>query len=128
MPKIFGCCLSVGLAFLSAAEARPGPQDEVSKDAKGRVVSRRTTNPDKSGHRTSFQYGADSKQPLVVVDEDLDPFGHVAKRVEQRFDAQGRAMEKLDVRIDSAGKQTGTRTRYHYEPSGRRVEQVTPVN
>ena len=129
MPKIFGPVLGVGLAlFMTAARAHPAPADEVAKDAKGRVISRKTTNPDQSSHKTSFQYRSDSEQPLVIADEDFDRFGQVAKRVEQRFDGQGRVMEKLDVRIVAAGKQTGTRTRYHYEQSGRRTEEVIPVN
>lgn len=129
MTKIFGCCLGVGLALsMSAAAAHSAPDEEVTKDAKGRVTSRRTTNTDKSGHRSSFQYGSDSTQPLVVVEEDFDQLDRVTKRVEQRFDAPGRIKEKLDVRIDAAGKQTGTRTRYSYDAAGRRFEHVTPVD
>lgn len=128
MPKHFGCFLSVGLGlFLSAAEARPSADDQVVKDPKGRVISKLTTNADKSAHRSSFQYGSDSAQPLVVVDEDLDPMGHATKRVVQRFDSRGRIQEKLDLQIDAGEGQTGTRTRYTYDPSGQRFEQVTPV-
>jgi len=129
MARIFGLFLGVGLGFLvGAAEARPALDDAVTKDSKGRVISRTTTNPDQSRHRTSFQYGSDSDRPLVVVDEDLDRLEQATKRVEQRFDGQGRLREKLDLRIDAAGKQTGTRTRYVYDRSGRRFEEVTPVN
>jgi hypothetical protein len=129
MSRIFGSLLSVGLAFLlGAAKAGPAPDDAVTKDSKGRVISRTTTNPDQSRHRTSFEYGSDSARPLVIVDEDLDRFDQATKRVEQRFDGEGRLREKLDLRIDAAGKRTGTRTRYDYDPSGRRFDQVTPVN
>ena len=128
MPRFVGRVLSAGLAlFIVAAPAHPAPAGQVTKDAKGRVVSRKTTNPDQSSHMTSFQYRADSQRPLVVADVDLDQFGNVTKRVEQRFDGQGRVTEKLDLRIDVAGRQTGTRTRYHYDESGRRSEQAIPV-
>jgi hypothetical protein len=129
MIKSLSCCLSVGLVFLaSAAQPQSTPADEVTKDAKGRVLSRKTTNPDQSGHRTSYEYGARSDRPSVILDEDLDRFDRVTKRVEQRFDDEGRIWEKLEIRIDAAGTRTGTRTRYSYDQSGRRSEHVTPVS
>jgi hypothetical protein len=100
MPKKLVCFLSVGLGlFLSAAEARPSADDQTVKDSKGRVISKLTTNADKSAHRAAFQYGSDSGQPLVIVDEDLDPSGHATKRVEQRFDSRGRIQAKLDEQV-----------------------------
>lgn len=132
MPRIFGCFACVALAIVltvpSLVAAQAAPVEQITRDAKGRVVSRRATNADKTGHRTLLQYATDSEQPLVVVDEDFDRLGQLVKRVEQRFDGQGRIMEKVDVRIDAAGKQAGTRTRYQYDQSGARTEEVIPVN
>jgi len=128
MAKNVGCLLGLGLGLLLGAPGTcPAADDQVVRDARGRVSLRLTTNADKSSHRTTFQYGSDSAKPLIILDEDLDPVGRTTKRVEQRFDSRGRLEEKLDVEIDATDKQTGNRTRYSYDPSGRRFKQVTAV-
>lgn len=128
MRKIVGSLLGIGLAVCaSQVGAGPAAGPEVTKDAKGRVISRTTTNPDMSGHRTVFQYGAESDQPVVVLDHDFDQAGRTTKRVEQKFDGQGRLLEKLDVSKGTAGKDLGTRTQYHYDDSGRRTEEIVPI-
>jgi hypothetical protein len=128
MRKIVGSLLGLGLA-LGAGKAGAGPAagPAVTKDAKGRVISRTTTNPDMSGHRTVFQYGPESDQPVVVLDHDFDQAGRTTKRVEQKFDGQGRLLEKLDVSKGTAGKDMGIRTQYHYDDAGRRTEEIIPI-
>jgi len=129
MSKIFGGILSVALGVvLGTANAAPAWADQVTKDARGRVIFRMKQNADRSSHRTSIQYRSDSEQPAVVVDEDLDPSQRPTRRVEQRFDDQGRLKEKLEVTIDPAGKERGTLTRYSYDPSGQRFDEAKPIN
>jgi hypothetical protein len=129
MSKMCGGFLTVGLGLLlGAASAVPALADTVTKDQKGRVLTRTTTNPDQSRHVTSYQYAPDSDRALAIVDEDFDKSGQATRRTEQRFDGEGRLREKLDIQLDAAGKRTGTRTRYDYDPSGKRSEQVTPLN
>jgi hypothetical protein len=121
---------SVGMILLLAALVTSATSlvgDEVAKDGKGRVVSRRTTNPDQSSHRSTFRYGPDSGQPLMVVDEDFDPSDRATRKVVKHFDAQGRIEETLELTIDTAGKETGKRTRYERHADGRISEQVTPI-
>ena len=127
MSKKLGGVLAMGLGILLAAGAAALPAEQVTKDAKGRVVSRTVANPDGSS-RTSMQYATASERPALVVDEDLDASGRTTRRVEQRFDDGGRLREKVQVTINVAGKERGTRTRYQYDTSGRRSEDVTPLN
>jgi hypothetical protein len=129
MSKVLGGILSVVLGLiLGTAGAAAAPADQITKDARGRVISRMKQNADGSSHRTSIEYGSDSEKPALVVDEDLDPRNRPTRRVEQRFDDQGRLRAKLEVTIDAAGKERGTRTRYWYDPSGQRFDEATPVN
>jgi len=62
-----------------------------------------------------------------VVDEDLDARKGVTARVEQRFDDGGRLLEKVETRVNAAGKVVGTRTRYSSDGAGQRSERVSPV-
>lgn len=128
MSKVLSGVLSLGWGLLLVAgAATAAPAEQVTKDAKGRVTSRTQENADRSSHRTSIVYGSDSARPSVVVDEDLDPLRRPTRRVEQRFDEQGRLHEKVDVTIDAAGKERGTRTTYRYDASGQRLEEATPI-
>jgi hypothetical protein len=129
MSNVFAGVVSVALGvILGAAEAAPASAEQVTKDAKGRVVFRTTQNADRSSHRSSIQYGSDSERPARVVDEDVDPSGRPTRRVEQKFDEQGRLSEKLEVTFDVSGKQRGSRTRYSYDASGQRRDEAIPVN
>jgi hypothetical protein len=129
MSKILAAVLSVGLGLLPCVARAAGPADEqIARDSKGRVISRIKANADGGTRRTAIQYASESERPAVVVDEDADPQGRPTKRVEQRFDGQGRLREKLEVAIDPDGREHGTRTRYRYEPSGKRLEDVQRVN
>jgi hypothetical protein len=129
MRNVFDGVLTVGFGLLlGATTVASAAADAVTKDPKGRVLTRSTTNQDQTRHLTSYQYAADGDRALVVVDEDFDKSGRATRRVEQRFDLEGRLLEKLDVQLDEQGKPKGTRTRYAYDPSGKRSEQVTPLN
>ena len=108
MTKKRSLFLAVGLGLLLGAVS-PGTAlsaDVVTKDARGRVLTRTATHDDRSRRVTSYQYGADSDQPVVVVEQDLDPAGEATSRVEQRFDGEGRLREKIDLRFDEPGKRT----------------------
>jgi hypothetical protein len=112
--------LSLGSLYGQAAGSRPLE----TFDAQGRMLSRMILNSDQSAQRTSYAYGPQGVKPSQTIDEWVDATGRLTRRVIEHFDSTGRLMERRDVRVDPAGHESGTLTKFSYDGSGARGQTV----
>jgi hypothetical protein len=114
--------LAVALPLLPAiGRTDPSDQQPVTyekKDASGRLVSRIVFKPDGTIHHSSTAYGP--RAARLTVEWDLDPVRDPVAEKRERFDEDGRIVERYEA-LKQDGTRTRTRTTFSYDASGRQT-------
>lgn len=114
----FAVALPLQPAIAGAAPSEKQPVTYEKKDASGRLVARIVFKPDGTIHHSSTAYGP--RAARMTVEWDLDPVRDPVAEKRERFDEDGRIVERYEA-LQRDGAKTRTRTNFSYDASGRQT-------